>query len=106
MALLLNTQFETPQGITLDSTYWRWVNLGLDVAGMRAQVVLYSYASAEAFATGKQPISQRNYTVEPEAFVPMVQTAPVGTTMSDVLSNVVYDYIKATDPFFAEAEYV
>lgn len=103
MALQLNQEFETPQGITVPSTYWRWVGLGIDVPSAKCRGVLYAYASAAAFASGKQPVGQREYVVEGQDFGALVMAPPVGPTLSDVLSNAMYGHVTATDPYFAEA---
>lgn len=103
MALQLNTTYETPHGITLNSTYWRWVSMGLDVPGMTAHVVLYAYTNEAAFNEGKQPIGQRAYTVTGLEFGALVMSPPQGQTISDVISAAVYAYVVATDADFSEA---
>lgn len=103
MALLIDAPFETPQGIELTSSYWRWVGLGVDVPAGQLLGTLYAYASPQAFAAGKQPVGQKQYTVGGADFAGLVLAAPVGATLSDVLSNAIYQYVKATDPFFATA---
>lgn len=104
MALQINAEFETPQGIVVSSTYWRWVGLGVDVPASTLRCVLYAYASAQAFAAGKQSIGKREYTLQAQQFGEIVLAPPDGQTLSDVLSNAVYAYVKAHDPYFAAAQ--
>jgi hypothetical protein len=104
MALLIEAPFETPQGIELTSSYWRWVGLGVDVPATTLNGVLYAYASPAAFAAGKQPVGQKQYTVRGADFLNLVAEYPVGASLSEVLSNAVYAYVKANDPFFATAQ--
>lgn len=104
MALLIDAAFETPQGIELTSSYWRWVGLGVDVPAGQLAGTLYAYASPNAFATGKQPVGQKQYTVQGADFLNLVSSTPVGGSLSEVLSNAVYAYVKANDPFFATAQ--
>lgn len=94
------TDSETPFG-TISSTYWRWVGLGVDVTRLEATVTLYAYINADAFATGKTNISQKQFTVSGTDFLTFANQidgdSPVG------LSTAIYGYVKSSDPYFADA---
>lgn len=97
MALLLNSTYETPQGVSLPSTYWRWVGLGCDVSTQTATVTLYAYVDEAAFLSGKQPVGQRQFTVTGQQFGEL--TAPV----SESLSAAIYQFARQ-DAQFSSAE--
>lgn len=96
MALSLNTEYVTPSGYTLPSTYWRWVGMGVDVTTQTATVTLYAYVDEAAFLSGKAPVGQRQFTVSGQQFAEL--TAPV----SELLSDSIYAYAM-TDPQFEGA---
>ncbi|QEG27096.1 hypothetical protein GobsT_18490 [Gemmata obscuriglobus] len=101
MALQLTGQYETNYGTTVDSTYWRWIGLGIDVSRNQGTVTLYAYVSKEAYETGKQPIGDRQYQVTGPGFAALANQMdgpqPLG------ISNPIYSYIKANDVYFAAA---
>jgi len=101
MALLVTEDFETPFGSTLPSTYWRWVGLGIDVTRGACNLTLYAYLSPEAFAAGKQAVGQRQYEVNGKAFQSMAGMIDGPHPLP--ISGVIYDFVKANDPFFANA---
>jgi hypothetical protein len=101
VALQVAGEYETPAGVTVPSTYWRWVGLGIDVAHGHATLTLYAYVSAEAFAAGKQPIGQREYRITGEEFA--LLAGRIDGPTPEPLSVVAYDYVRAVDPYFAGA---
>jgi|SRR5579883_1848142 len=106
MALLLNQSYDTPAGFTVNSTYWRWVGLGIDVTTNQATALLYAYVSEDAYTGGKQNIGQRQYTVSGAQFNALVLGTPNGSTLSDAISNAIYAYVLANDSYFAGATQV
>ncbi len=103
MALQVNASFDTPFGETVNTTYWRWVNIGIDVPSGQAHGVLYAYLNEAAFAAGKQPIGQKTFTLSGQDFAALVLQDPAGANLSERLSKAVYDFVKANDTFFATA---
>jgi hypothetical protein len=103
MALQVNTNFTTPVGIDVTSLYWRWVDLKVNVVESYVTIILRAYVSETAFLTGKQPVSQKNYTVNGAAFAAMVSQPVTGSTLSDVISNAIYNYVSSVDSEFTSA---
>lgn len=99
MALILNTPFETPFGITVGSTYWRWVGLGVDLVTMQAVVTLRPFADEAAAFTGKSPVGpDRQYTLTGADILTVLPAEVVGA-----LNASIYGHIKAKDVYFADA---
>jgi hypothetical protein len=103
MALQQNTPYETPQGLTLNTTYWRWVNLNIDPTNTQMTCTLYAYINETAHTTGKQPIGQKQYTINQTDFLTIITNPPTGNTLSDTISNAIYTWIKTNDPQFTNA---
>jgi hypothetical protein len=111
MALQVTGDFQTPIGTTVPTTYWRWVGLAIDVSRATATVTLYAYVDASAFASGKTPIGQRQYTVQD---IPATEDSPGSTAFSNLAANLdgptptglsaaIYSYVVANDSYFAGA---
>lgn len=103
MALAVTGNFDTPFGTTVPSTYWRWVGLGIDVTTSACTAVLYAYVDEAAFSSGKANIGQKTYQLTGTDFATFVLGTPNGANLSDVVSNAIYAYVQAQDPFFAGA---
>lgn len=101
MALLVDAEYETPAGVVVPSTYWRWVGLGIDVTRGAATLTLYAYVSAGAFAAGKEPVGRRAYPITGGDFLAIASR--IDGANPEALSVVAYDYVRAHDPYFADA---
>lgn len=102
MALQLVSEYVTPHGLTVPSTYWRWVGLGVDVTAQSALVTLYAYVNAEAFAAGKQPIGQQQVQLTGQEF--MVAAGQLEAPDNGGLSAVIYAYVKQLPEFAGATE--
>ena len=101
MALQVTGDFETPYGSIIPSTYWRWVGLGIDVTRGAGTLTLYAYVSEAAFAAGKQAVGQRQYEVSGPSF--QTVAGQLDGEAPSPISQVVYDFVRANDPYFAGA---
>lgn len=101
MALQVDVNFTTPVGIDVTSLYWRWVDLKVNVPDSIATITLRAYVSETAFLQGKQAVSQKIYNVSGPAFTTMVLQSVTGSTLSDVISNAIYDYASSVDTDFS-----
>jgi hypothetical protein len=101
MALELLKPFDTPFGITINATYWRWVGLQVDLVAQQASVVLRPFASeSAAFANPpKAPVGpDRQYTLSGPDLFTILPGAVV-----DALNSAIYAHISGKDAYFAEA---
>lgn len=101
MALQLSAPFDTPFGITIQGTYWRWVGLQADMVRGAASVVLRPFASrAAAFAVPPaSPVGpDRQYAL---TGVDLYTALPAAVV--DGLNDSIYAYIRARDDFFKDA---
>jgi hypothetical protein len=101
MALQVTGEYATPIGTTVTSVYWRWVGLGIDVSRATANVTLYGYVDAAAFAAGKTPIDQKQVSLSGAEFLAVANSIdgaePVG------LSQAIYSHVIANVDGFADA---
>jgi hypothetical protein len=104
MALSVTAPYQTPYGTTVQSTYWLWVNLAVDVPSLQASCTLYGYVDEAAFNTNKQPIGNKQFVLQGDDFAQFVmQPVSTDSTVSDALSSIIYAYAKASDPLFTNA---
>ena len=106
--LLLNTPVATPFGLDVSGTVWRWLGLQIDAGGGQIVVAMGAYPSvAIAAAAGtpaaKPPLVEERYSITGADFAAVVLSAPVGPTLSDVVSHAIYAHIKSTVAKFADA---
>lgn len=103
MALLVTADYTTYIGTVVPSTYWRWTQLNINVVTMTANVILQGYVSEAAFNAGASHINQRAFTITGNELATLVLAAPDGPTLTDAISNAIYDYAIANDLYFATA---
>ena len=103
MAIQVDTDYQTPFGLTVPSLYWRWTNLTVTVQTNTAIVTLQGYVSEDAFNAGAVHVASRSFTITGMQFGMMVLAAPSGPTLSDAISNAIYTYAKTNDMYFASA---
>jgi hypothetical protein len=107
--LRLKEPITTPHGLAVESAVWRWGSITIDALSTVATVSLAAYPTVElAAAAGTEgavvPLAERRYAISGRAFLQLVMTPPSGPTRSDDVSKAIYDYVRATDPTFADAE--
>jgi hypothetical protein len=107
--LRLKEPITTPHGLAVESAVWRWGSITIDALAAVAVTTLVAYPTVEhAAAAGTKdaviPLAERRYTISGRPFLQLVMTPPSGPTRSDDVSKAIYDYVRATDPTFADAE--
>jgi hypothetical protein len=107
--LRLKEPITTPHGLTVEAAVWRWGSIAIDALSATATVSLVAYPTTElAAAAGTSdaviPLAERRYTIAGPMFLGLVAAPPAGPTRSDDVSQAIYDYVRATDPTFADAE--
>ena len=109
--LRMRKPVETPYGITLSETVWRWTELYVDVGRMSARFTLSAFPSVEIASIhgafkGRPPILDRRYEVSGPEFVRVILGQPQGSTLSDAVSNAIYKHVQQHDPLFSDVESV
>jgi hypothetical protein len=107
--LKLRSPITTPHGLTVQAAIWRWGSISIDALTASASITLTAYPTVElAAAAGTKdavvPMAERRYTLTGRPFLQLVAAPPTGPTRSDDVSEAIYDYVRATDPTFADAE--
>ena len=103
MALQVQTQLNTEFGLTINNPVWRLGGLGIDTTQSVATAVLLAYVSLEAMNANKQSVAQRQYQVTGPEFAQLVLAQTQGNNLSEVVSNAVYNHVRAVDPYFTNA---
>ncbi len=107
--LKLNTPVDTPQGLSLTGTVWRWAGVNVDAlrhVGLVTVCVYPSLALALA-AEGESPPSplfERAYPVIGMDFYTFATAVSQQPTNADALNTMIYGFLRATVPLFADAE--
>lgn len=100
MALQLSTTYETPFGLMVPGTYWRWVGFGVElVPTPKATVVLRPFLDQAAADAGKAPIGpDRQYTLTGADVLSVLSSAT-----QDALNAAIYTHIREKDEYFRGA---
>lgn len=109
----LTKSFMTPHGIPLLNTVWRWIELRIDIKEQTCWVVLGCFPNkdvADKYGVEElQPIARKMVSLSGQAFKDLVNDLPEGDSLSEIVSNSVYevalDYLKFCDEF-KEAELI
>lgn len=101
MAFIVSQPFQTTFGTQFSGSYWRWVDLSVDVMGRVVSVLLNAYVSPQAFADGRAPIAARHYQLIGQDFFDI--GLAVDGPQPQGLSQTIYAYIKSHDSLFADA---
>lgn len=106
--LQVSAPVETPFGVVVANTVWRWTRLLVDLERRTAHVTVSAFvdaAAAAAFGTPgeRRPLAERHYAVAGPDFDAVVARPAEGDTVSAVVSSAVYAYVRGADPFFAAA---
>lgn len=103
MALQVNASLTTDFGYVINSPVWKLSILTVNVNEAHIYAVLNCYVDVNAIQTNKKSVAEKTYSISGLNFASVVLQQPIGNTLSDVISNAVYDYVKANDPYFANA---
>lgn len=109
--LKINTTIETPHGLSVSGTIWRWIGLSIDAAVGQAQIVLCCYPSVEianlvGTSNAKPPLMEERYGIGGFEFLTIVGNDSEGSNLSERVSNAIYRHLKAVVAKFVDADVV
>lgn len=87
---------------TLPNTYWRWDSLAINVPKGEATVTLKGYVDEAAYNSAAKEIGERTVKATGEAFA-QIGAILEGVVSQQPLSEVIYNFAKENDEFFAGA---
>lgn len=107
--LKITAPINTPFGLQVGNTVWRWISLQIDPGAGNAVIGMGAFPTAEIAAavgtpTQKPPLLAEAYNISGFEFLSIVGGAPSGPTLSDAVSNAIYNHLKAVVPKFTGAE--
>lgn len=106
--LQIKAAIDTPFGIQVENTVWRWISLQIDPGAGNAVIGMAAFptvgiAAVVGTPAAKPPLVAEGYAVSGLDFGNIVMSAPNGPTISDAVSKAIYDHLRRVVPKFADA---